>query len=189
MNCANCQKEIQPNSMFCYYCGSRQQGAGRAAAGPAPFSARYGRGLNRSRTNRVIGGVCGGFAEYLDADPVLVRVVWLVVTFFTGMLPGALAYLVSWMVMRETPTAAPQAAGPSRRLRRSVTDRRWAGVCGGIAEHFGLDSTVVRVLWAILTVAPGAFVLGFLAYFLAWFIIPQEEYTASSASQPVAHSS
>jgi phage shock protein PspC (stress-responsive transcriptional regulator) len=188
MNCAKCQREIQANSSFCYYCGSRQQGAG-AAPGPAPFSARYGRGLYRSRTNRVLGGVCGGFAEYLETDPVLVRVVWVLVTLFTGV--PLIAYLVAWIVMREAPVsgAAPVEMNPSRRLTRSVRDRRWAGVCGGIAEHFGLDSTAVRLAWAILTVVPGAFIMGFAAYFLAWFIIPQAEYATAPATQPVAHSS
>jgi phage shock protein C len=47
-----------------------------------------------------------------------------------------------------------------------------AGVCGGLAEYFHADPTVVRLLWAILTVIPGAIVLGVVAYLVAWFIMP-----------------
>jgi len=47
-----------------------------------------------------------------------------------------------------------------------------AGVCGGLAEYFGIDATVVRLLWTIFsicTVWPG-----FVAYFLAWIIVPPD---------------
>ena len=61
---------------------------------------------------------------------------------------------------------------PRRRLYRSIFDRRLAGVCGGLAEYFHVDSTAVRVLWAILTIIPGAILLGVVAYLVAWFIMP-----------------
>ena len=56
--------------------------------------------LRRSRTDRVVAGVCGGFARYLGLDPVLVRVLYVIATFLTG---GALllGYLVIWLVVPE----------------------------------------------------------------------------------------
>ena len=56
--------------------------------------------LRRSRTDRVVAGVCGGFARYLGLDPVVVRVLYVIGTFLTG---GALllGYLVIWLVMPE----------------------------------------------------------------------------------------
>lgn len=48
-----------------------------------------------------------------------------------------------------------------------------AGVCGGIAEYFNTDPTVIRVIWAVLTIMPGAIVLGVLAYAVAWAIMPR----------------
>ena len=51
---------------------------------------------------------------------------------------------------------------------------RVAGVCGGFAEYFNLDSTVVRVLWAVATILPGAIVFGIVAYVVAWFIMPSQ---------------
>lgn len=60
-----------------------------------------------------------------------------------------------------------------KKLRRSATDRRLSGVCGGIGEYLGLDPTFVRLGWAALTL----FVCGtgIIAYILAAIIIPEEE--------------
>jgi len=57
-----------------------------------------------------------------------------------------------------------------KKLYRSKTDRKLAGVCGGIAEYFGVDSTLVRLAAVILIFASGA---GILAYVVAWAIIPE----------------
>jgi phage shock protein C len=57
----------------------------------------------RSSVDCKIAGVCGGIAEYMDVDPTVVRLVWVLITFFTGIVPGIVAYLVAWMVMPITP--------------------------------------------------------------------------------------
>ncbi|MCW2640857.1 MAG: hypothetical protein JWP76_3163 [Dactylosporangium sp.] len=60
------------------------------------------RKLYRSRTNRMFAGVCGGIAEYSNMDPTIVRVLMVILTFFTG--GGALlAYPILWMVVPEAP--------------------------------------------------------------------------------------
>jgi phage shock protein C len=61
----------------------------------------------------------------------------------------------------------------SKRLTRSVSDSKIAGVCGGLAEYLHTDPTFVRLLWAVLTVVPGFFVGGILAYLAVWFIVPR----------------
>jgi phage shock protein C len=53
----------------------------------------------RSSVDCKIAGVCGGIAEYMDVDPTVVRLVWVLITFFTGIVPGIVAYLVAWLVM------------------------------------------------------------------------------------------
>ena len=58
-----------------------------------------------------------------------------------------------------------------KKLYRSVTDRKLAGVCGGVAKYLNMDPTVIRVLWAILSMF--AFI-GVLAYVVCAFIIPEE---------------
>jgi phage shock protein C len=60
-----------------------------------------------------------------------------------------------------------------KQLMLSATDKKLAGVCGGIAEYLDIDPTVVRLIWVALSVVPGGFVGGALAYFLAWIIIPK----------------
>jgi phage shock protein C len=66
----------------------------------------------------------------------------------------------------------PSAYG-HRRLMRSATDSKIAGVCGGLAEYLGVDSTIVRLFWAVLAVVPGALVGGIVAYVVAWVIVPK----------------
>lgn len=60
-----------------------------------------------------------------------------------------------------------------KQLTLSATDKKLAGVCGGLAEYLDVDSTVVRLIWVALSVVPGGFVGGAIAYFLAWVIIPK----------------
>ncbi len=60
------------------------------------------RRLHRSRNEKIIGGVCGGLAEYFNVDPVLVRAIFVVITLMGG--AGLLLYLVLWAV---TPLAPP----------------------------------------------------------------------------------
>lgn len=55
--------------------------------------------LARSRTNRMIAGVCGGLANWLGWDPTLVRVLYVVVSVISAAFPGILVYLVLWVVM------------------------------------------------------------------------------------------
>jgi phage shock protein C len=69
-----------------------------------------------------------------------------------------------------------------KKLTRSAADSKIAGVCGGIAEYLDVDPTVVRLVWVALSVVPGGFVGGLLAYLLAWIIIPKFQMPASTAA-------
>lgn len=53
--------------------------------------------LVRSRGNRVIAGICGGLGEYFGIDPVVMRIIWLVLLLGFG--TGLLAYLICWLVI------------------------------------------------------------------------------------------
>ena len=59
----------------------------------------------------------------------------------------------------------------SKKLYRSLSDKKLAGVCGGIAEYFGLDATLIRVGWALVSLFAGA---GVLAYIVCAIIIPEK---------------
>ncbi len=56
--------------------------------------------LTRSK-NKVIGGVCGGIANYLGWDPAMVRILYLVISVLSAAFPGTLVYIILWAVMPE----------------------------------------------------------------------------------------
>jgi len=59
-------------------------------------------------------------------------------------------------------------------LRRSRKDRMLAGVCGGLAEFFGLSPTGVRIVYCLVSAASVAFP-GIIVYLILWLLIPEEE--------------
>lgn len=119
-----------------------------------------------------VAGVCAGMAHFLNADVTLIRLGWLIFSIIPGaVIGGVIAYIACWVVMPVSTTRLSDTPA-ARRLHRSNTDRKIGGVCGGLAEHFGVDSTAVRVGVAILSVYPGAIVFGVIAYVIAWIIIP-----------------
>lgn len=73
--------------------------------------------LYRSSTDRLVGGVLGGIGEYLDVDPVFIRVLWAFLVIFTAVVPGIVVYVVVYFLMPDRPagggatvTAPPQSA-------------------------------------------------------------------------------
>lgn len=69
-----------------------------------------------------------------------------------------------------------------KELKRSLTNRMVAGVCGGIGEYLELDANVIRLIWVIVSVFSVG--VGVLAYLFAWLIIPEEAHPVA-ASRPV----
>ena len=65
----------------------------------------------------------------------------------------------------------------TRKLYRSRSNRKLAGVCGGLAEYFTIDTTLVRVLFVVLAVMGGP---GVLAYLLLWILVPEKPLGAPS---------
>ncbi|MCM3491722.1 PspC domain-containing protein [Alkalihalophilus marmarensis] len=61
-----------------------------------------------------------------------------------------------------------------KKLVRTQYDRKLAGVCGGLAKYLGIDSTIVRIIFIVLFFLSVGFPL-LLAYFIAIFLIPNEE--------------
>ena len=63
--------------------------------------------LYRSRREKVIGGVCGGIAKYFSIDPILIRLLFVLMFFAQG--AGILAYLIAWIIIPEEPRSRYQA--------------------------------------------------------------------------------
>ena len=59
-----------------------------------------------------------------------------------------------------------------KKLYRSDENKMLAGVCGGIAEYFGVDPTLIRLAWVVVSLLGGS---GLLAYILAAIIIPRDD--------------
>jgi phage shock protein PspC (stress-responsive transcriptional regulator) len=57
--------------------------------------------LQRSSSNRILAGVCGGIAEWLGWNPTMVRVLYVVGSILSVAFPGALVYIILWIVMPE----------------------------------------------------------------------------------------
>jgi phage shock protein C len=99
MFCPRCGKEYAERVNFCCQCG---------AAMFVPATVAPPKKLARSRSDKRIAGVCGGFADYLEIDATLVRLLWLMLAFFGGW--GLIAYIIAWIVMPEEPLKSPAAA-------------------------------------------------------------------------------
>lgn len=59
-----------------------------------------------------------------------------------------------------------------KKLYRSTTDRKIAGVCGGLAKYLNIDSTIVRVVFVLLLIPGG--LPGIIPYLVLWIIMPEE---------------
>lgn len=208
--------------------------------------------LYRSQTDRYVAGVCGGVAEYLSADPMVVRIVWLVSVFFGGL--GLFAYIAAWILVPENPdlTSVPVSPrdtqrsrnfglvaglvliflglmlfanqmhyyfdlpwhfrirlfdmsligaiviiaigaylilsrsgtsssevsdasepGTKKKLKRSVIDRKIAGVCGGLGKYFDIDPSIIRIGFIVLGVAEAA--LAVITYIVMMVVLQEDE--------------
>ncbi|MGD9899008.1 MAG: PspC domain-containing protein [Calditrichaceae bacterium] len=212
--------------------------------------------LFRSRKDRMLVGVCGGIAEYLNVEPVLVRFAWVVMTLFAGI--GILVYIAGAIIVPENPDQeysekelnknkndkallwgsilvllgiglllkqlgffyyisfwhvpwqmiwaiflivigifllynrnpltrvmqnARPAAGPededgsppeenhTRQFFRSTSNKMISGVCGGLAEYFAIDPTIIRLAWVLMTLASVG--VGILAYIVMVIVFPE----------------
>jgi phage shock protein PspC (stress-responsive transcriptional regulator) len=66
-----------------------------------------------------------------------------------------------------------------KRLYRSRTDRKIAGICGGMGQYFGVDPVIFRIIWLLLLLGMGA---GLVVYLVLWLVIPNEPQASAAAS-------
>ena len=79
------------------------------------------RRLTRSTADRKIAGVCGGIAEYIGADPTLIRILWVLAVVAGGF--GVLAYVIMWIALPEGPTGALPRAAPATQIAKERNAR------------------------------------------------------------------
>ncbi|MGH7870562.1 MAG: PspC domain-containing protein [Candidatus Dormibacteraceae bacterium] len=86
MFCHQCGKEQAAPANYCCFCGAA-----------SCSTARVVRKLSLSATDRKIAGVCGGFAAYLELDPTVMRLIWIMLALLGGW--GLIGYAVAWLIM------------------------------------------------------------------------------------------
>ncbi len=147
--------------------------------------------LYRDSNDKFIGGVCSGIASYLNVDPAVVRLLFAIIGFGTGI--GFLAYIILWIVL--PPKDLDGYRG--KRLYRNPDDRIIGGVAGGLAAYFDKKTSNIRLIFAapiilnvLIRILSGfswnndfdlAINLGFgsltgtfiLAYIILWIVLPE----------------
>jgi phage shock protein PspC (stress-responsive transcriptional regulator) len=150
------------------------------------------RRLYRDENNKVLGGVCSGIANYFGMDPVIIRIIFVVLLFAGGI--GFLPYIIFWIAV---PSSATKVIGGSRKkFFRDPDDKIIAGVCSGIGNYFGINAWIPRVLFLLpfisiafrwghwgfydfpsflnFSVSPGSLII----YIILWLVIPEAATTA-----------
>jgi phage shock protein PspC (stress-responsive transcriptional regulator) len=154
------------------------------------------RRLYRDSSDKFIGGVCSGIANYLNTDPAIVRILFAIIT-FGGFGLGFLAYILLWMILPDRDLDGYS----GKRLYRNPDDRVIGGVAGGLAAYFNSRTTTIRLIFAapiVLSILFG-FLDGFrwdhdfdffpnivigslsgtfiLAYVILWMVLPEARST------------
>ncbi len=148
--------------------------------------------LYRDATDKLLGGVCAGLANYMNVDPAIVRLLFAIIT-LGGFGTGILIYIVMWIILpvRNLDGFA------GKRFFRNPDDRVIAGVAGGLGAYFNKPSWLFRLLFAtplVLNILfgilngiffmwerdifPNIFIGSFsgtfiLAYIVLWIVLPE----------------
>jgi phage shock protein PspC (stress-responsive transcriptional regulator) len=166
-----------------------------AQSAPAP-EMKLPRGrLYRDNADKMIGGVCAGIANYLNIDPALVRILFVLMTFGAGM--SILVYILLWIII----PAKSLEAVKTKRLFRNPDDRILGGVAGGIGAYLNKEPWIIRLIFAaplllnvLFAIIRGAlfpfhgnpfpnFFIGsftvtfFITYIILWIILPEARGT------------
>jgi phage shock protein PspC (stress-responsive transcriptional regulator) len=108
------------------------------------YTERKTRGrLYRDSSDKFIGGVCSGIANYLNTDPAIIRILFAIIT-FGGFGLGFLVYILLWMILPDKDLEGYS----GKRLYRNPDDRVIGGVAGGLAAYFNSRTTTVRLIFA-----------------------------------------
>lgn len=123
--------------------------------------------LQRDQKRKILGGVCAGLAHYFNIDPVWPRLLFalLVLGSYGGLL---LVYIIFWIVLPGSDDLEDEAS--VKKMYRDTEKKVIGGVAGGVAAFFGVDVTVIRVLFVVFLFAGG---LGLLTYIILWIALPE----------------
>ncbi|MES2890526.1 MAG: PspC domain-containing protein [Bacteroidota bacterium] len=171
---------------------SARQSSQSAASEPFVVGTTKNKRLVRTENDKVIGGVCGGLANYFGMDPMIVRIIFVIVAMAFG--TGLLAYLILWIAVPSS--ASAEIGGTRKKLFRDPDDKIIAGVGSGIGNYFGVSPWLPRILFLLpflsfvfrwsdwgfmhfpnfinLSFSPGSLIV----YIILWLVIPEATNTA-----------
>lgn len=108
-----------------------------------PGNKRFSGRLYRNESDKLVGGVCAGIANYVNVDPAVVRLLFAIVT-FGGFGAGIFLYILLWIVL----PARSLEAYLGKRLYRNPEEKVFSGVAGGLAAYFNKPVWAVRLIFA-----------------------------------------
>lgn len=122
--------------------------------------------LMRDQKRKILGGVCAGLGNYLNVDPLWIRLLFALMFFAYGM--SFLIYLVMWIVVPGSYHLEEPTTG--KKMFRDPDQKVLGGVAGGVAAYLGIDIVAIRILFVVFTVVGG---LGLFLYIVLWIILPE----------------
>ena len=151
------------------YTGSAGAGAGTGSATATTKS----RKLYRDGSRKIIGGVAAGIAHYFRIDAFWIRLLFLIIlldlfisfSFSSALLIG---YIIFWIVVPERFDLAEDRK--MKKMFRNPDDKVIGGVASGVAAYFGVDPTLIRILFILLIFLGGT---GLIVYLVLWVITPE----------------
>lgn len=131
------------------------------------FNTEGNKRLYRDEKRKIVGGVCSGIAHYFSIDALWVRLL------FTIILLGSagfilIAYFVMWAVIPGNDQLPEDKK--LKKMFRDSENKALGGVAAGIANYFGVDIVIIRVLFVISMFLGG---FGFITYIILWIILPE----------------
>ncbi len=115
-------------------------------------------------------GVCGGLANYLGVDPTLIRIAVACLAIYTAIIPALIIYVVMSFVFPQAPEDY-KAPVVDKKLMKSQDNKKVSGVCAGLAKYFGIDATIVRLIFALCMLFIG---FGLTIYIVCLALMPSE---------------
>ncbi len=122
--------------------------------------------LFRDQKRKILGGVSAGLGNYFSMDPLWFRLLFVALLFAGGF--TIVAYILMWIVVPGSYTLEEPEFG--KKIFRDPQSRIIGGVSGGVAAYFGIDITLVRLLFVVSIAAGG---LGLLLYVILWVCLPE----------------
>lgn len=129
-------------------------------------------------SDKKILGVCGGIAEYFGIDPTLIRIAVACLAIYTAIIPALIIYVVMSFVFPQQPEGYTVVSA-NKKLMKSQNNKKISGVCGGLAEYFGIDATIIRLVFALCMLFIG---FGLTIYIVCLVLMPSASQQITTGS-------